>query len=101
MKPPVDEAGALAGRLAPRLAPLIAEIVRAEIDKLPKPVPVVHVRTMDQEIMAVCRKVANAVDRLVQAKYGPGEIAARQHLERTAKEMRTILRRHKRLGPEE
>ncbi len=44
--------------------------------------------------MAACRQVAAAADRLAQAKYGAGEIAARRALEAAGRKLGTTMRKH-------
>ncbi|MES0164873.1 hypothetical protein NKJ87_02610 [Mesorhizobium sp. M0027] len=75
---------------AQRLADLIIPLIDAEIEAS-KPA---KRSTRDQLIMRACRDVGASVDRLDQAKFGPGEIPARKALERSAKRLRTILERH-------
>ncbi|RUU24988.1 MAG: hypothetical protein EOQ98_19290 [Mesorhizobium sp.] len=87
MTVPPTEANALAVRLMGR----VMEIVAADITaSMPKPKPPAR----DRAVMAACREVGAAVDRLEQAKFGPGEIPARKALERSAKRLRTVLERH-------
>jgi hypothetical protein len=50
----------------------------------------------ETEIMAACKAVAKAVDRLEQQRYTPSETHARRQLERVADELRQAMRKHKR-----
>lgn len=47
----------------------------------------------DRALMEACRKVAEAVDRLEQERFGPGEISARMALGRAAERLRAVMRR--------
>ena len=90
----LDEADTIARRLLPALRGL----VRAEVELVRPTVPRVVISRPDAEIMAACRKVALAADRLAQAKFsGAGEIAARQALIRTATTLGNVMKRHGRM----
>jgi hypothetical protein len=91
---PLDQADGIARRLLPALR----SMVRAEVEQLKAPVPRVVISRPDAEIMAACRKVAAAVDRLEQAKFsGVAEIPARQALIRTATALGNVMKRHRRM----
>ncbi|MER8814361.1 hypothetical protein [Mesorhizobium sp. M0965] len=47
----------------------------------------------DRKMMAACKEVGAAVDRLLQAKFSPGEIPARKALERSALRLKKELER--------
>jgi hypothetical protein len=84
--------------VARRMLPALRSMVRAEVEHLKVPVPRVVVSRPDAEIMAACRKVAAAVDRLEQAKFsGVAEIPARQALIRTATALGNVMKRHGRM----
>ncbi|TPM41560.1 hypothetical protein [Mesorhizobium sp. B2-3-4] len=86
--------------LARKLAPVVREMLLAEVERLAaaiKPVGKPKPSKADEDIMQACRTVAAAADRLAQAKYGPGEIAARKSLENAATKLRRAMERHGRM----
>lgn len=91
---PVDQADDIARRLLPALR----SMVRAEVEQIRPVAPRVVMTKVDSEIMAACKKVAVAADRLEQAKFsGAGEISARMALVRTATLLGNVMKRHGRL----
>ncbi|TIX73965.1 MAG: hypothetical protein E5V25_04075 [Mesorhizobium sp.] len=85
--------------LARKLAPVVREMLLAEVERIAASVPKLKAKAsqVDIDIMKACRMVASAADRLAQAKYGPGEIAARKSLENAANGLRRAMERHGRM----
>ncbi|RWO29596.1 MAG: hypothetical protein EOS10_22390 [Mesorhizobium sp.] len=86
--------------LARALAPVVREMLIAEVERLAAAMPVAKPKAAskaDDDIMEACRQVANAADRLAQAKFGVGEIAARKSLERAANFLGRAMRKHGRM----
>lgn len=90
---PLDQADPIARRMVP----IIRQMVEREVERLKVPAPKVKVLTPDAEIMRACHKVADASDRLAQAKYSSEEIPARTALERAANTLQRVMRRHGRM----
>ncbi|MDZ5697827.1 hypothetical protein [Chelativorans sp. M5D2P16] len=90
---PLDEADPIARRVLAG----VRQMVVHEVERLKVPAPRVIVRGPDGEIMRACRKVAEASDRLAQAKFSSGEIPARQALERAAQNLQRVMRKHGRM----
>lgn len=67
-------------RVAMALVESLLPIVERHLDDIPSPEPVVL--RPDADLVKAARRVAEASDRLMQAKYSPAEIPARQALER-------------------
>lgn len=84
--------------LARALAPVVREMLLAEVERIAAASPVAKPKSKaDDDIMEACRQVANAADRLAQAKFGVGEIAARKSLERAATFLGRAMRKHGRM----
>ncbi|TPK38685.1 hypothetical protein [Mesorhizobium sp. B2-5-3] len=85
--------------LARKLAPVVREMLMAEVERIAASIPSSRAKAgeVDADIMKACRVVASAADRLAQAKYGPGEIAARKSLENAANGLRRAMCRHGRM----
>jgi hypothetical protein len=86
--------------LARKLAPVVREMLMAEVERIAaETLPATRAKAgeADRDIMKACRVVASAADRLAQAKYGPGEIAARKSLENAANGLRRAMCRHGRM----
>lgn len=85
--------------LARALAPVVREMLMAEVERIAAAIPATKAKAHDGEadIMKACRVVASAADRLAQAKYSPGEIAARKSLETAANGLRRAMERHGRM----
>lgn len=86
--------------LARALAPVVREMLIAEVERIAAAIPAAKPRTSskaDDDIMEACRQVASAADRLAQAKFGAGEIAARKSLERAAKVLGRAMRKYGRM----
>lgn len=86
--------------IARKLAPVVREMLLAEVERIAASQPVTKPKPAskaDDDIMEACRQVAGAADRLAQAKYGAGEIAARQSLERAATVLGRAMRKHGRM----
>lgn len=84
--------------VARRLLPALRGLVRAEVEQLRVPAPRAVVLKPDAEIMAACKKVALAVDRLAQAKFaGAAEIPARMALIKAATTLGNVMKRHGRM----
>ncbi|MCF6111982.1 hypothetical protein [Mesorhizobium muleiense] len=84
--------------LARALAPVVREMLIAEVERLAATLPVAKPKSKaDDDIMEACRQVASAADRLAQAKFGTGEIAARKSLERAATFLGRAMRKHGRM----
>lgn len=79
----------IAAMLADRLAPLIADLPAAPPAAVLKRVYV----EADRGLVKAAERVADAVDRLAQSKFGPGEISARMALVRAATSLRTEYRK--------
>jgi hypothetical protein len=88
------------GKLARRLAPVVREMLLAEVERLAasiKPAMPKPTSKADAAIMEACRQVASASDRLAQAKFGAGEIAARKSLERAGTLLGRTMRKYGRM----
>jgi hypothetical protein len=88
--------------LAKKLAPVVREMLLAEIARLvaaEPPAKPAKAGRAEADIMEACRVVARAADRLEQAKYGIGEVAARRELERAAHILGRAMRKHGRMPP--
>ncbi|RWF02980.1 hypothetical protein [Mesorhizobium sp.] len=86
--------------LARALAPVVREMLIAEVERLAATMPAAKPKSAskaDDDIMEACRQVASAADRLAQAKFGVGEIAARKSLERAATFLGRAMRKHGRM----
>ncbi|RUU48059.1 hypothetical protein EOD08_04095 [Mesorhizobium sp. M6A.T.Ca.TU.002.02.2.1] len=86
--------------LARALAPVVRQMLIAEVERLAAAMPVAKPKPTskaDDDIMEACRQVANAADKLAQAKFGVGEIAARKSLERAATYLGRAMRKHGRM----
>jgi len=91
---PLDQVDPIVRRLVPALRSMVAH----EVEKITPTAPRVVVREPDRDIMQACRRVAEAADRLEQAKYTSAEIPARHALERAAKSLQRAMQKHGRLG---
>jgi len=89
--------------LAKKLAPVVREMLLAEIARLvaadPPTARPAKAGRAETDIMEACRLVARAADRLEQAKYGIGEVAARRELEKAARTLGRAMRKHGRMPP--
>ncbi|QKC83254.1 hypothetical protein [Mesorhizobium sp. NZP2077] len=87
--------------LARALAPVVREMLMAEVERVAASLPVPKPRDAstkaDRDIMAACLEVAEAADRLAQAKYGIGEIVARTKLERAGAHLGRVMKKHGRM----
>ncbi len=85
--------------LARALAPMVREMLMLEVARVAAKLPAKPkvISKADDEIMEACRQVANAVDKLAQAKFGVGEISARRSLERAATVLGKTMRKHGRM----
>lgn len=90
---PLDEADPIARRVLAG----VRRMVERELERVRAAPPRVVVMRADAEIMRACRKVAEAADRLEQAKFTSGEIEARRSLERAAKSLRRVMEKHGRM----
>lgn len=81
-----SEARARARRLIDALVPLIDREIEEAKPKVP---------AGDRRMMAACKEVGAAVDRLLQAKFSPGEVPARKALEKSALRLRKELERQR------
>ncbi|TPN79979.1 hypothetical protein [Mesorhizobium sp. B1-1-2] len=87
--------------LARKLAPVVREMLLAEVERLaaslPKPKPRDASTKADRDIMQACREVAEAADRLAQAKFGIGELAARTKMERAGAHLGRVMKKYGRM----
>ncbi|TIR00846.1 hypothetical protein [Mesorhizobium sp.] len=86
--------------IARKLAPVVREMLLAEVERIAASQPAAKPKAAskaEEDIMEACRQVASAADRLAQAKYGVGEIAARKSLERAATILGRAMRKHGRM----
>lgn len=87
--------------LARALAPVVREMLLAEVQRVAASLPVPSHKDAstkaDRDIMAACREVAEAADKLAQAKYGIGEIVARTKLERAGAHLGRVMKKYGRL----
>ena len=85
--------------LARALAPVVREMLLAEVERIAAEMPQDKPKRdrADADIMEACRLVAKTVDRLADAKYGPGEIKARRELEKAALNLGRAMRKHGRM----
>lgn len=87
--------------LAKKLAPVVREMLLTEVARLiasePPQTKAAKANKAEAEIMEACRLVARAVDRLEQAKYAVGEVAARRELEKAAHNLGRAMRKHGRM----
>lgn len=74
---------------AAALAALLAPIIEARLAAEPLPAPVMA--KLDRDLIEAARKVAEAVTRVEQSKYGPDERPAREALLRRAAALRARL----------
>lgn len=76
-------------QIAAQISPLISQhLARAQAQLQPR-----VVREPDPTLIAAARSVADALDRLDQARYSRGEIHARMALEKQARALRKVLAR--------
>ncbi|MER9130697.1 hypothetical protein [Mesorhizobium sp. M0768] len=81
------------------MAPVVRQMLLAEVERLAAALPAAKPKASkaDDDIMEACRQVASATDRLAQAKFGAGEIAARKSLERAGTILGRVMRKHGRM----
>lgn len=79
--------------IARRLTPVIRDMIAAEVHRA----RVDRVVEIENEIMGAAAAVGTALDKLLQAKFSPGEPAARTGLERAAKSLRRVMKKHGRM----
>jgi len=77
--------------IAMAIAPAISDAIASELDILRDRLAARD--REEREILAACRSVGAAVDRLDQARHTSGEIAARKALERAAVRLRRAIQR--------
>lgn len=77
-----------------RLVPVLRRMVASEVERLKVPAPRVLMARPEAEILRACRMVAEAADRLAQARYTQAEIPARRALERAALSLRRAMEKH-------
>lgn len=87
--------------LARKLAPVVREMLLAEVERVAASLSAPRHKDAsskaDKDIMAACREVAEAADKLAQAKYGIGEIAARVKLERAGGHLGRVMKKYGRM----
>lgn len=85
--------------LARALAPVVREMLMAEVERIAASMPQAKPKASfaEDNVMEACRLVAEAADRLAQAKFGIGEIAARKSLERAANNLGRTMRKYGRM----
>lgn len=89
--PPAATPSERARRIAEGIAPAISSAIGAEIDKLRATLS--ERDREESELLAACRSVGNAVDRLEQSRHTSAEIPARRALERAAVKLRRAIQR--------
>lgn len=81
-----------AAKLIRAMQPLIEAHFRA-LPPLPTPPPPPsRSPQVDLNIMAACKRVGLALDRLEEAKFGPAEVRARVTLELATRHLRSVMR---------
>lgn len=84
--------------LARKLAPVVREMLMQEVRRHAAAKAEPTIAEIDAEILAACREVANASDRLSQAAFsGAAEIPARQALIKACDMLSRTMRRHGRM----
>lgn len=89
--PPTATAEQRAHRIAQGIAPTIAAAIATEIDRLRA--LLAERDREEREILAACRSVGDAVDRLEQHRHTSAEIPARRALEQAAVRLRRAIQR--------
>lgn len=83
-------------RIAARLDALVAEEARMAAARREK---VARAEKADAEILAACAAVGRASDAIAQAQFaGAPEVPARRRLERAARQLAALMRKHGRGG---
>jgi hypothetical protein len=82
-----------AGRIAEAVATVIAEQLAQA--RSAWAAEAAALRLQDDELLAACRAVGAAVDRLSQDRYTPRETLARRRLEQDARRLRGVMRKRK------
>ncbi len=78
-----------------RIASVVGKVLMEEVQNLSQPAPRATMLKCDAEIMRASRAVADAYDALQQAKFaGLREAGARMALERAAKSLERVMRKH-------